>query len=144
VRAYLETFCADTQPAELQALREVAALWMDRLTAHRPHLGGAVWRGTATRRSAVLLDLYCDDPKSAEIELINQGVDYDAGDDGSADAVPVLMLGTRSDALGEVVTVHLLLHDLDDLRGALKPDAQGRSWRGDRQALQRLMTPEAA
>ena len=71
-------------------------------------------------------------------------MDYDAGDDGSADAVPVLMLGTRSDALGEVVTVHLLLHDLDDLRGALKPDAQGRSWRGDRQALQRLMTPEAA
>jgi hypothetical protein len=36
------------------------------------------------------------------------------------------------------VTLHLLLHDLDDLRGALKPDARGRSWRGDLAALQRL------
>ena len=29
-------------------------------------------------------------------------------------------------------------------RGALKPDARGRSWRGDLPALQRLMAAEAA
>jgi hypothetical protein len=31
------------------------------------------------------------------------------------------------------------VHDLDDLRGALKPDANGRSWRGDTNALRRLL-----
>lgn len=141
VRAYLAIFHADTQPGELRALREVAARWMDRLAEHRPHLAGAVWRGTATRRSAILLDLYCDDPKSAEIDLINRGIEYDVGggNDGEGAGLSVLTIGDRSAELGEVVTLHLLLHDLDDLRGALKPDAQGRSWRGDRAALQRCM-----
>src|SRR5512139_3156975 len=55
VRAYLQLFCADTQPGELQALRRVALLWMERLQDMRPHLTGAVWRGTATRLSSVHL-----------------------------------------------------------------------------------------
>lgn len=145
VRAYLATFHADTQPLELRALRELAARWMDRLAEHRPHLAGAVWRGTATRRSAILLDLYCDDPKAAEIDLINQGIDYDVGGDSDGDGggVSVLTIGERSADLGEMVTLHLLLHDLDELRGALRPDTRGRSWRGDRVAVQRCLTPEA-
>ena len=77
VREHIELFCAETQPAELRALREVAVVWMQRLAEFRPHLSGAAWRGTATRLSAVLLDLYCDDPKAAEIALVNAGVDYD-------------------------------------------------------------------
>jgi hypothetical protein len=136
VRAYLELFCADTHPAELAALREVAALWMERLAEFRPHLSGAAWRGTATRLSAVHVDLFCDDAKAAEIVLINKGVDYDAT--GSEDD-PVLTVASRSDALGDMVTVHLHVRDLDDLRGALKPDARGRSQRGDLAALRRLM-----
>src|SRR5262245_39689566 len=51
VRSYLDLFCAHTQPGELRALREVALRWMLRLTELRPHLSGAVWRGTATRLS---------------------------------------------------------------------------------------------
>jgi hypothetical protein len=62
VREHIALFCADTQPAELRALRELAAGWMGRLAAFRPHLYGAVWRGTATRLSPVLIDLFCDDP----------------------------------------------------------------------------------
>jgi hypothetical protein len=76
VRDYLELFCADTQPGELRALRELALVWMKRLEVFRPHLGGAVWRGTATRFSDIYLQLFCDDGKSTEIELINQGCDY--------------------------------------------------------------------
>ena len=76
VRDYLDLFCADTQPVELRALRELAAVWMARLAVFRPHLGGAVWRGTATRLSDIYLQLFCDDGKSTEIELINQGCDY--------------------------------------------------------------------
>jgi hypothetical protein len=41
--------------------------------------------------------------------------------------------------LSQKVLVHLMIYDLDDLRGALKPDGQGRSYRGDLMALNRLM-----
>lgn len=136
VRSYLDLFCADTQPAELRALREVALRWMQRLAEFRPHLSGAVWRGTATRLSAIHLDLYCDDPKSAEIALINLGVDYDAAGDSG---LQVLSVAERCPALHERVTLHLAVRDRDDQRGALKPDARGRSWRGDAAALQRLL-----
>jgi len=141
VREHIELFCADTQPAELKALREVALLWMGRLAEFRPHLSGAAWRGTATRLSSVHLDLYCDDPKAAEIAVINGGVPYDTGSLDRPGREPLTMLTVSSPnaALGEPVTVHLMLHDADDQRGALKPDARGRSWRGDRAALQRLV-----
>ena len=145
VREHIALFCADTQPAELQALREVALLWMQRLAEFRPHLSGAVWRGTATRLSSVHLDLYCDDTKAAEITLINAGQSYDSGSldqPGKREPLHVLTVASPSAALGEPVTVHLLLHDLDDQRGALKPDARGRSWRGDLAALRRLMAEE--
>lgn len=144
VRDYIALFCADTQPAELRALRELALTWMERLAEFRPHLAGAVWRGTATRHSAIHLDLYCDDSKSAEIALINRGIDYDstARPDGAGGETPVLVIGSRSAALGETVTLLLSVLDHDDLRGALKPDGQGRSWRGDAEALKRLLAPE--
>ncbi len=145
VRAYLELFCADTQPAELAALREVALTWMDRLAEFRPHLSGAAWRGTATRRSALHLDLYCDDAKAAEIALVNQRIDYDTGalDRPGAEPLNVLTVSSFSAALGEPVTLHLLVRDFDELRGALKPDARGRSWRGDTAALRRLLAADA-
>ena len=76
VREYIALFCADTQPQELRALREHALVWMDRLAEFRPYLGGAVWHGWATRLSDIDLALFCDDPKSAEIALIDQGIDY--------------------------------------------------------------------
>ena len=74
VRAYIDVFCADTQPQQLRALREHARIWMERLAEFQPHLGGAVWQGWATRLSDIDLALFCDDPKSAEIALINQGL----------------------------------------------------------------------
>jgi hypothetical protein len=146
VREHIAIFCADTQAAELQALRDVAVVWMQRMTEFRPHLSGAVWRGTATRLSAVHLDLYCDDPKAAEIALINAGEDYDAGaldKAGRREPLSVLSLSSPSAFLGEAVTVHLMLYDHDDQRGALKPDARGRPWRGDLAALQRCMKEQA-
>ena len=141
VRAYLALFCADTQPAELAALREVAAHWMARLAEFRPHLIGAVWRGTATRLSAVHLQLFCDDPKGAEIGMLNQGIDFDIGSINGPRGVPVdlLSVSSTSRALGEAVTVFLTVLDHDDLRGGLKPDASGQTQRGDLMALRRLM-----
>ena len=144
VRAYLDLFCADTQPAELRALRELALTWMGRLAEFRPHLGGAVWRGTATRLSAIRLDLYCDDAKSTEIALLNRGVRYEVvgRPDERAGRAEVLSISARCDAIGEPVTLLLSVQDHDDLRGALKPDARGRSWRGDTAALRRMLDQE--
>jgi hypothetical protein len=141
VRAYLALFCADTQPAELRALREVAASWMAQLQAFRPHLAGAVWRGTATRLNTIHLQLFCDDSKEAEIELLNRRIDFDVGSiDGPRNRpVDVLSFAVPCPALGEPVTLHLSILDFDDLRGALKGDAQGRSERGDLPALRRLL-----
>ena len=143
VRYHLALFHADTQPAELRALRELALRWMQRLAGFRPHLAGAVWRGTATRLSAIHIDLYCDDPKAAEIALINLGVDYDAaGGDGGTEP-HYLSLAERCPGIAEPgSTLHLAVRDLDDQRGALKPDARGRSWRGDAAALQRLLAAD--
>jgi hypothetical protein len=133
VREYIAVFCADTQPAELAALRHLAALWMERLAEFRPHLAGAVWHGTATRLSDIYLQLFCDDPKTAEITLIDKGVAYEPRSVTGFQGEPVeaLSLSVRCDALGEHIGLHLLIHDLDDLRGALKPDARGRAPRGD-------------
>jgi hypothetical protein len=141
VRSYLALFHADTQPAELAALREVALDWMTRLERFRPHLTGAVWRGTATRLNSVHVQLYCDDSKSAELALIDLGIDYEVGSmpGPHGDPVDVLSVASRSRALGETVTVHLAVLDHDDLRGALKPDARGRTPRGDLAALRALL-----
>ena len=147
VRAYLALFCAETQPAELRTLRQLALRWMDRLAAFRPHLGGAAWRGTATRLSSLHLDLYCDDPKAMEIALINLGLNYDGTSLPGAhrgEPVNLLTLADHCPELGETVTLHLAVRDLDDQRGALKPDPQGRSWRGDAAALRRLLDEGAA
>jgi hypothetical protein len=146
VRAYLALFRADTQPAELLALRELALAWMQRLAEFRPHLTGAVWNGTATRLSDVYLQLFCDDPKSAEIALINQGVAFEARQVRGfrGEMVDALSFSVFCSGLGEHVGVHLMIHDHDDVRGALKPAADGRPARGNEQALRARMLEDAA
>ena len=144
VRTHIAIFCADTQPVELRALREVALRWMLRLAEFRPYVGGAVWRGTATRQSIVRIDLYCDDVKAPEIALLNKGVDYETVSEplGRDRHALTLVIGERLAELDDWVTIHLNILDLDDLRGALKPDARGQTWRGDAAALQRLLEEE--
>lgn len=147
VREHIALFHADTQPAELAALRALALRWMEQLAPFRPHLAGAVWRGTATRLSAIHLDLYADDAKAPEIALINAGIDYDVADGGCTgrrgEPLATLVAVAPCPALGRPVTLQLTVRDHDDLRGALVPDAEGRSWRGDARALARLLDAEA-
>lgn len=144
VHAYVALFCADTQPGELAALRQLAAQWMERMARFRPHLGGAVWHGTATRNSDIHLDLFCDDSKSAEHVLIDHRADYETRTASGMRGEPVDVLGVHDHCpgLGQMIGVHLKVYDLDDLRGALKPDAKGRPPRGDAQALARLLRGE--
>ena len=144
VRDYIRLYCADTQPGELRALRHLALEWMEHMAAFRPYIGGAVWHGTATRLSDVYIQMFCDDPKSAEIALIDHHVDYEprmvTGFHG--EQVEALSLHVYSHELSEEIGVHLMVYDLDDLRGALKPDSQGRVPRGNLAALRRLLEKE--
>ncbi|MCW5649770.1 MAG: hypothetical protein KIS62_08500 [Ramlibacter sp.] len=145
VREYLALFCAETQPAELAALRRLALVWMERMSAFRPHLAGAVWHGTATRLSDIYIQMFCDDPKSAEIALIDHQVAYEprtvTGFNG--DSVEALSLSSSCKELGESIGVHLMVYDRDDLRGALKPDGRGRTPRGSLAAVRALMESPA-
>lgn len=141
IREHIAVFCPDGQALALRALREVALLWMERLHEFRPHLAGAVWHGTATAQSDILLHLFCDDPKSAEWTLLDRGLAYQTGQAPGVrgEVMEALTLRVRCEALQDWVMLHLVLHDLDDVRGALKPDAQGRKPRGDAAALKALM-----
>jgi hypothetical protein len=141
VRDYIALFCADTQHAELVALRELAYLWMQRMADFRPFLGGSVWHGTATKLSDIYIALFCDDPKSAEIALIDHRADYMTrsikGFDGGM--VEALSIHAPCKALNTEIGVHLMIYDYDDLRGALKLDNQGRKPRGDLIAVAQLL-----
>jgi hypothetical protein len=138
---YVTLFCADTQPAELLALRRLALHWMERLAPFRPYLSGSVWHGYATRLSDIYLQLFCDDSKSAEITLIDQRLSYQVQTVNGLHGAPVdaLSLGVYCDTLKQEISLHLMIYDHNDVRGALKADAKGRTPRGDIQALRRLM-----
>lgn len=141
VREHISLFCANSQPTELRALRRLALVWMERLGNFRPYLSGAVWHGTATRLSDIYLQLFCDEQKTLEHTLIDMGVRYEArtasGLHGSA--VETLSVQEHCAELKETIAVHLLVYDLDDLRGALKPDAKMRAPRGDLKAVRHLL-----
>lgn len=141
VEEYIAIFCAETQALELRVLRELALSWLERLQRFRPYLGGAVWRGTATRHSDIYIQLFCDDPKAAEIALIDLGVRFEVhavvGFQG--ETVDALSVQVPVPAWSAHIGVHLMVYDFDDLRGALKSDSHGRKLRGDAAALRVLL-----
>src|SRR5574337_523839 len=113
---------------EYAAAKRKAARLLERRAEFRPHLGGAVWRGTATRLSAIRIALYCDDAKAAEIALLNRGVRFEVvtRPDERGPRAEVLSVSDRCDAIGAPVTVLLSVLDHDDLRGALKRSEERR------------------
>ncbi len=142
VREYLDLFCSGTQPAELLALRRLALTWMERLVDFRPHLSGAVWHGTATRFSDIYIQLFCDDQKSLEIKLIDQGIRYRPRTASGLHGEPVDVLGIHAmcQPLGIFVGLHLMVNDWDDVRGALRRDTKNRSPRGDLASVRQLLS----
>jgi hypothetical protein len=138
---YVQLFCADSQPQELLALRRLALVWMQRLQEFRPHLSGAVWRGTATRLSDIYIQLFCDDSKQAELTLLDKQVRFDvsAVSGFRGETVDALSIHSRCPVLNEDIGVHLMVYDYDDLRGALLPDSRGRPMRGDIAGLRQLV-----
>lgn len=147
LREHLALFQADSQPAELRQLRELALRWMERLAAFQPLLTGAVWRGTANRWSAIHLQLYSDDAKAPEIALLNLGEVPEPGApqrDGRGRELQTLQLWLRPPpGFPGPVGLHLSVHETIAQRGALLPDARGESLRGDATALRQLLETAA-
>lgn len=146
---YIGLFCADSQAVELAVLRRLALIWMERMKDFRPYLGGAVWHGTATKLSDIYIALFCDDSKSAEIALIDHRVDYLARSikghiqSSGGGMVETLSIHAPCQELSTEIGVHLMVYDFDDLRGALKLDNQGRTPRGDTEAVRKLFSVAA-
>jgi hypothetical protein len=144
VREEIAIFHSDTQPAQLQQLREAALTLMEEFAAFNPHLAGAVWQGTATELSDLHVLLFTDDSKGVEIHCIDRGLVYQVSEAphyagrGRVERLTLLWpLQTT-----EMVPAHLSLYAEKDQRGVLLPDAQGRTPRGTLASLRRLLSAQ--
>ena len=141
VREHIALFVSDTQPRQQQQLTELALTWMERMHAHRPHITGAIWLGIATQWSDIHLDLYCDDSKMPEIELLNRNVSFDTAqtEGPRGEPIPQIVISEQIPGWSHSVSIVLTLRQTDDLRGAIKANRSGQAPRGDAEALKRRL-----
>jgi hypothetical protein len=138
VRKYQALFQGPGQAARLSAMRSTALAVMDALAEFRPYLTGAVLNGTAGEHDDIRLQLFADSAKDVEIYLLNKNVNIEISETPH-------FKGARHDAVETVSflwhneTVHAELYELNDLRGALKPRADGRLQRVDAAGLRALI-----
>jgi hypothetical protein len=138
VRRYQTLFQGPAQAARLKHLRGAALAVMDALAEFRPYLTGAVLNGTAGEHDAIHLQLFADSAKEVEIWLLGRNVDIDISETphfkgGRHDPVETVSFMWHKES------VHAELYDMNDLRGALKPRADGRLQRVDAAGLRALM-----
>lgn len=141
VRRYQALFGGPSQAARVKRLREAALAIMDDLAEFRPYLVGAVLNGTAGEHDVIHLQLFADSAKDVEIWLLNRNVQIDISESphfkgGRHDPVETVGFLWHKEA------VHAELYEMDDLRGALKPRADGRLLRIDAAGLRALMANE--
>lgn len=141
VRKYLSLFGVAGQPERLAALRDTALQVMDVLGEFHPYLTGAVLNGTAGEHDEIHLQLFADSAKEVEIFLLNRNVNIEISETphfrgGRHDPVETVSF------LWHKETIHAELYDYHDLRGALKPRADGRPQRIDANGLRALMANE--
>jgi hypothetical protein len=142
VRKYQALFLADSQPAQLQALRVVALEVMQQLDQFRPYLTGAALNGTAGEHDDVHLQLFADSAKDVMMFLLDRDVNIDLSETphfkgGRHDPVETVSFYWRKQQ------VHAELYEMNDLRGALKPRADGRPQRADINAVRAMLAAPA-
>ena len=159
VREYQALFQAESQPRVLALLRRIALVLMEGLAIHNPYLAGAVFNGTASEHSDIHLQVFCDSPKDVALFLLNAGVDFETTESAhfaGRDEVETLSFlwrgqwpaGPESRELarqlraetGTPVGVHIALYDMNDVRGARRADATGKTQRGDAAAVRALLS----
>ncbi len=138
VRQYQALFLGDAQSARVHALRVIALEVMDALARFTPYLSGAVLNGTAGAHDDIHLQLFAESAKEVEIFLLNRNVNIDISETPHFKGHRHEPVETVS-FLWRKEGVHAALYEMNDLRGALKPRADGRMARADAAALRQLM-----
>lgn len=139
VRRYQSLFQGPAQAARLQHLRATALEVMEQLGDFNPYLTGAALNGTAGEHDEIHLQLFAESAKEVEIWLLNRNVNIDISETPH-------FKGVRHDPVETVSfvwhkeMVHAELYEMNDLRGALKPRADGRVQRLDRAGVRALLT----
>ena len=143
VRLYNALFLADSQPARLFQLRTIALQVMEALQQFHPLLSGPVLNGTAGPHDEIYLQLFAESAKDIHIFLLNKNVVLDMSETPH-------FKGSRYDAvetasfLWKNEGVHAAMYELDDMRGALKPKADGKIMRTDIAGLRTLLSQSQA
>jgi hypothetical protein len=138
VRRYQALFQGDSQPARLLRLRTIALQVMDALAQFQPYLTGPVLNGTAGEHDDIHLQLFADSAKEVQIFLLDKNIEIEISETPH-------FKGARHDPVETVSFlwhkegVHAELYELHDLRGALKPRADGRPQRADADAVRALI-----
>jgi hypothetical protein len=142
VRTWQALFQGPAQAARLAELRKKALEVMDALAEFRPYVTGAVLNGTAGEHHDIHLQLFAESAKEVQIFLLNRNVNIEISETPH-------FKGARYDPVETVSflwhkeAVHAELYDLNDLRGALKPRADGRLQRLDAAGLRALMKTDS-
>jgi hypothetical protein len=125
LRTYLALYQGEEQRERLDALRRVALDLMYALEPYRPYLSGPVLKGTAGRYADIDLQLFTDDVKAVELQLLNDGIEYEASEQkrfAGDEARPVTML----ELVWDGVPVNVAVHAARDERTTLKNTPGGR------------------
>jgi hypothetical protein len=138
LRQYQALFQGAAQAARVHALRLVALEVMEALARFTPYLTGPVLNGTAGSHDDIHLQLFAESAKEVEIFLLNRNLNIDISETPHFkghrhEPVETVSFLWRNEG------VHAELYEMNDLRGALKPRADGRLQRADAAALRALM-----
>lgn len=141
VRKYLALFGGASHTERLAHLRATALQAMEALADFHPYLTGAVLNGTAGEHDDIHLQLFADSAKEVEIYLLNRNVNIDISETphfkgGRHAPVETVTFSWMKE------TVHAELYEYQDLRGALKPRADGRVQRIDMSGLRALIAAD--
>lgn len=104
-------------PARLARLRDIAIDWMHRLERFSPLVTGAVWKGLATEHAIIHLQLFHDNGKEVQYDLINRHIDFEVGGIGhfrGGGDVEAYQFEWQGES------VLLSVYDHDDIKGALR------------------------
>jgi len=142
VRRYQTLFQGPAQAARVKHMRCVALEVMEQLADFHPYLTGAVLSGTAGEHDDIRLQLFADSAKEVQIWLLNRNVSIEISETphfkgGRHDPVETVSFMWQKEM------VHAELYEMNDLRGALKPRADGRLQRVDAAGLRTLMNNDS-
>ena len=143
VRRYQSLFQGPSQAARVKHMRNAALEVMEQLADFRPYVTGPVLNGTAGEHDDIHLQLFADSAKDVEIFLLNRNVNIEISETphfkgGRHDPVETVSFMWQKEM------VHAELYEMNDLRGALKPRADGRLQRADAAALRTLMNNDSS